>query len=56
MNTTISISVETRDRIKGFGSKGESYNEILRKLLDHTQLMNTMDSITLKEARARLNK
>lgn len=32
MNTTISISTETRDRIKEFGSKGDTYTDILDKL------------------------
>ena len=32
MNTTISISREIRDKIKEFGSKGETYTTILERL------------------------
>jgi hypothetical protein len=62
MNTTISISTQIRDMIKEFGNKGETYDDILAKLLNNARerqlqalLMDTKDSITLKEARARLN-
>ncbi len=32
--TTIPVSKETRDRLKSIGSKGETYDEICKKLLD----------------------
>ena len=32
MNTTISISTETKEKIKEFGNKGETYDDILEKL------------------------
>lgn len=32
--TTIRISKETRNRLKDFGKKGESYDDILFDLLD----------------------
>jgi hypothetical protein len=32
--TTVQISVETRDRLMALGKKGETYEEIIRKLLD----------------------
>lgn len=34
MGTTIAISEETRDQIKKFGSKGETYEEIIARLLN----------------------
>ena len=30
--TTIQLSKETRDKISSFGSKGESYDEILKRI------------------------
>jgi len=32
--TTIGLRYETRDRLKARGSKGESYEHIVRRLLD----------------------
>ena len=32
-NTTIIVSKETRDILKGRGRKGESYNVLIRRLL-----------------------
>jgi len=32
-STTIQISVETREELKALGSKGETYDEIVKKLL-----------------------
>ena len=31
--TTIQVSVETRDRLKEIGKKGETYDDIIRRLL-----------------------
>ena len=57
MNTTISISMELRDRIKEFGTKGETYEDILYRLCKsarermlHDLLMNTENCITVEEA------
>ena len=33
MNTTIAVSVAVRDELKGLGSKGESYDEVIQKIL-----------------------
>jgi 5-methylcytosine-specific restriction endonuclease McrA len=33
--TTIQLEEETRDRLKGFGKKGESYNDIVIRLMDY---------------------
>ena len=63
MNTTIAISQNIRDQLKEFGSKGETYDIILRKLLKNAKeqqirelLMDETNTITLSEARSRLNK
>ena len=32
--TTIELSKETRDQLKELGKKGETYDEIIRKLLE----------------------
>ncbi len=34
MNTTISIDVRTRDKLKEFGSKKQTYNDILNELME----------------------
>lgn len=61
MNTTISISEETRDKIKEFGSKGETYTDILNKLYKSAKdrqlqdlLMSEENCLTIAEAKARL--
>lgn len=63
MTTTIAISQNIRDRIKEFGMKGETYDDILARLLTNAEerqlqelLMDTKGTITLSEARARINK
>ena len=32
--TTIQLEEETRDRLRGFGKKGESYDDIVIRLMD----------------------
>jgi predicted CopG family antitoxin len=63
MNTTIAISTDIRDQIKEFGSKGETYDDILAKLLNSAKerplqelLMDEKDTITVEEALARAKK
>jgi hypothetical protein len=34
-NTTIQLEEETRDRLKAFGKKGEIYDDIVIRLMDH---------------------
>ena len=62
MNTTISISQEVRNEIKEFGHQGETYEDILKKLLKSAKerqlqqiLMDETNCITIKEARSRVN-
>jgi len=33
--TTIPVAVETRERLKQLGKKGDTYDEIIRRLLEH---------------------
>lgn len=56
-NTTIAISNEIKERIKQFGTKGETYSEILARILEsarkrqlHDLLMNEEDTISIEEA------
>ena len=63
MNTTIAVSPEIRDQIKEFGGKGETYDEILARLLNSAKerqlqeiLMDTSNSIPAKEALERAKK
>ena len=63
MNTTIAISTDIREDIKEFGSKGETYDEILRKLLNNAKerqlqelLMDESDCIPIEDALKRAKK
>ena len=56
-NTTIAITNDIRDMIREFGNKGETYSEILLKLIKsakerqlHDLLMNEEDTISIDEA------
>jgi len=57
MNTTISISQEIREQIKEFGTKGETYDEILERLLINAKerqlqelLLDESGTVTVKDA------
>jgi len=41
--TTIQIPAETRDRLKRFGLKGQTYREILEKLMDRVEYEEFME-------------
>lgn len=63
MNTTIAVSPETRDKIIEFGNKGETYDDILARILNSAKerqvqelLMDERGTMTMSEARARLNR
>jgi predicted CopG family antitoxin len=58
-NTTIAITQELKKQLNTFGSKGESYAEILARLIKsarerqlHDLLMDEEDTITIDEALA----
>ncbi len=62
MNTTICVSEKVKDEIKELGSKGETYDQILVRLLDSAKkrqlqelLMDESGCITIEEARRRIN-
>ncbi len=62
MNTTIAISTDIRDQIKEFGNKGETYDQIIGRLLRSAQqrqlqdlLMDTSNCLTIEQARKKLN-
>ena len=63
MNTTISISLALRDKIKEFGHKGETYSEILERLYAaakeqqlHALLFDAKVSSSIDDAIARAKK
>jgi hypothetical protein len=42
MTTTIPVEKETRDRLRSFGRKGETYDQVLRRLMilaEHEEFM-----------------
>ncbi len=41
--TTVQITPETRDLLKAAGRKGETYDTIIRKLLETAQYVDFMD-------------
>ena len=62
-NTTIQLSTEIRDKISSFGSKGESYDDILKRIYVLAVkeqlkefLMSDEGYISIEEARKELNK
>jgi len=63
MNTTIAISREIRDQIKEYGNKGETYDDILARILNSAKerqlqelLMDEKGTITIDEALTRAKK
>ena len=61
--TTIQLSKETKDKISSFGIKGESYDEILKRIYSlavkeqlREFLLSSEDTISIEEARKELNK
>ena len=61
--TTIQLSKETRDKLSSFGIKGESYEEILKRIYNMAVkeqlrefLLSSEGTISIEEARKELNK
>lgn len=61
--TTIQLSKETKGKISSFGNKGESYDEIIRRIYDLAVkdqlkqfLLSSKDTISIEDARKELNK
>ena len=62
-NTTIQISNEIKEKIKEFGNKGETYSEIIAKLIESARkrmiqdfLMNEEGTISIEDARKEVEK
>lgn len=45
MATTIQVKNETREKLKRFGHKGESYDNIIERLMDYLEELNIEDLI-----------
>jgi len=63
MNSTIQLSKETKELINTFGSKEDTYEDIIKRMYSlavkeqlRQFLMSSEGTITLDEARKRLNK
>ncbi len=59
MATTIQLDEEVRDKVKSFGAKGETYNDIINRLYNtavqqqlRELLFSSKDVLTVAEARA----
>ena len=61
--TTIQLSEETKNKISSFGSKGESYDEIIKRIYNMAVkvqlrefLMSSHNTISIEEARRQVEK
>lgn len=43
MTTTIPLEKETRDRLRSFGRKGETYDQVLRRLMSIAEFEGFME-------------
>lgn len=43
--TTIQISAETRNELRGFGKKGETYDMVIHKLMEITKRVKFFEEI-----------
>ena len=43
LNTTIPLRRRTRDRLRGLGSKGETYDEVLNRVMEQAELASHLD-------------
>ena len=62
-NTTIAISREVKEQIMEFGNKGETYSDIIKRLVESAKkrqlpdlLMSDDNTISIEEARRKLDK
>jgi len=60
---TIQLSKETKDKISSFGVKGESYDEIIKRIYSFAVkeqlrefLLSSEDTISIEETRKKLSK
>ncbi|MBU7029138.1 MAG: hypothetical protein HXS48_19540 [Theionarchaea archaeon] len=45
MSTTIEIRKETQERLKHFGHKGESYDDIIERLMNYSEELDVEELI-----------
>jgi len=62
-NTTIAVSMKVKEGLQEYGMKGESFSQILARLLKSANerlisdvLMDTTNCLSIGQARAELNK
>jgi len=62
-NTTIAVTKSIQEKIKEFGNKGETYSEIIARLIEsakkrqlHDLLMNEEETVSIEEAIANSKK
>jgi len=62
-NTTIQLSKKTKEKISSFGAKGESYDQILKRIYSlavkeqlREFLMSSENTVTIEEARKEVEK
>lgn len=48
MATTIQVQNETRDKLKMFGHKGESYDNIIERLMNYSEELNIEEIIEMR--------
>lgn len=48
-NTTILISKEAREKLKEFGKKGDTYNDIINNMYKELRLKKSMDTLMSAE-------
>lgn len=46
--TTVQLDEETRERLKKFGKKGETYDEILNRMMDYLRELEVEELIDAK--------
>ncbi|MFW6176227.1 MAG: DUF7557 family protein [Thermoplasmatota archaeon] len=45
MPTTIQVKKDTREKLKKFGHKGESYDDIIKRLMEYCEELNLEEFI-----------
>ncbi len=45
MPTTIQVKKDTREKLKKFGHKGESYDDIIKRLMEYCEELNMEEFI-----------
>ena len=63
MTTTIAVSEEIRDRLKEFGCKGETYDDVIRRIIKSAKerqlqelMRNTKETISIKKTARKVRK